>query len=66
VYFLQGGSIIAADYFCAADDTEAAELATQAVSSYSWANSLIPDSLEVWHGQNLRHSRPMSRKRQPA
>ena len=62
VYFLQGGSIIAADVIEAATDSEAAELATQAVGSYPWATSLIPDRLEVWQGQNLRQSRPMSRK----
>jgi hypothetical protein len=62
VYFLQGGSIIAADVIEAATDTEAAEKATQAVGSYPWATSLIPDRLEVWQGQNLRQSRPMSRK----
>jgi hypothetical protein len=61
VYFLQGGSIIAADVIHATNDTEAADLATQAVGSYPWASSLIPDRLEVWQGQNLRHSRPMLR-----
>lgn len=63
VYFLQGGSIIAADVIEAATDSEAAELAAQAVGSYPWASSLIPDRLEVWQGQNLRQSRPMSRDR---
>jgi hypothetical protein len=66
VYFLQGGSIIAADVIEAANDSEAAELATQAVGSYPWARSLIPDRLEVWQGQNLRQSRPMSRNRSHA
>ena len=63
VYFLQEGSIIAADDIQAANDTEAADIATQAVGSYPWASSLVPDRLEVWQGQNLRHSRPMLRTR---
>ena len=66
VYFLQGGSIIAADVFHAATDTEAADLATRAVGSYPWASSLAPDRLEVWQGQNLRQSRPMSQNRRRA
>ena len=62
VYFLQGGSIIAADVIEAATDTEAADRATQAIGSYPWARSLIPDWLEVWEGQKLRQSRPISQQ----
>jgi len=60
VYFLQGGSIIAADDIQAATDAEAADAATQAIGSYPWARSLIPDRIEVWQGQKFRQSRPIS------
>jgi hypothetical protein len=58
VYFLQGDAIIAADVIQAASDTEAADRATQAIDSYPWARSLIPDRLEVWQGKDLRQTRP--------